>query len=136
MKIPALIMILLCIIILPASSIAGDFDGSKPLICSTMEAIQCIPGELCNRVKPEDINFPLFLKVNFKDKTISGLRKDGELLSTNIKTMERENGNLIMQGIQNGKAWSMIITEATGKMDLTVSGDQIGFIVFGASIPQ
>jgi hypothetical protein len=46
--------------------------------------------------------------------------------------MERMDGKLILQGVQNGKAWSMVITEATGKMTLTASDDQAGFVIFGA----
>jgi hypothetical protein len=50
--------------------------------------------------------------------------------------MEHSNGRLILQGTQTGKGWSMVITEATGKMTLTASGEEVGFIVFGACTPQ
>jgi hypothetical protein len=46
--------------------------------------------------------------------------------------VERFDGKLILQGVQNGKAWSMIIKETTGKVSLSGSDDQVGFIVFGA----
>jgi hypothetical protein len=46
------------------------------------------------------------------------------------------DGKLILQGIQGSKGWSMVITEATGKMTLTAADDQVGFVVFGACTPQ
>ena len=50
--------------------------------------------------------------------------------------MEHLNGRLILQGTQNGKGWSMVITEATGNMTVTASNDKVGFVVFGACTPQ
>ena len=38
--------------------------------------------------------------------------------------------------VRDGAGWSMAISEETGKMVLTESGDQVGFVVFGACIPR
>ena len=40
----------------PAS--AGDFDGSKLLICAPVEAIDCAPGEMCKKGAPADVGVP------------------------------------------------------------------------------
>lgn len=50
------------------------------------------------------------------------------------QSQEQMEGNLILQGVQNGKGWSMVITEATGKTTIAVSDNQVGFVVFGACI--
>ena len=39
---------------------AGDFDGSKLLICAPVEAIDCAPGEDCTKGRPDDIGAPSF----------------------------------------------------------------------------
>ena len=127
---------LLCVLITPFSVAAGDFDGSKPLLCATIETFECGPGIDCYRGTAQSINIPQFLKINFKEQKISGTLESGEVLTTNIEKMESIDGNLILQGVQNGKAWSMVIIGANGKMTLSVSGDQMGFIVFGACMPQ
>jgi hypothetical protein len=44
---------------------------------------------------------------------------------------KRENGKLILQGIEDGRGWSLVIVEETGKMSATIAGDQVGFVVFG-----
>lgn len=56
-----------------------------------------------------------------------------------IENMERVDGKLILQGAEDGRrevrdglGWSIAISEDKGKMVLTGSGDQVGFVVFGA----
>ena len=55
-------------------------------------------------------------------------------MTTEIENMERSDGKLVLQGTQNNKGWSMLINEATGKMTITATDDQVGFMVFGACI--
>jgi len=135
-KIIVVILALLLINCLPAQVLAGDFDGSKPLLCAVIETIECSPDRKCLRGEAENIDMPQFLKINFKEKAISGTREDGEVRTTKIKNTERIDGKLILQGIQNGKAWTMVIAEATGKATITASDDQVGFVVFGACTPR
>ncbi|UCD32052.1 MAG: hypothetical protein JSV38_15045 [Desulfobacterales bacterium] len=114
---------------------AGDFDGSAPLICAVIETIDCRANGNCQNGTADSINIPQFLKINFKSKTITGKRAEGEAKTTKIENMESSNGNLILQGTQTNKGWSIVIDEANGKMVLTASGDQVGFVVFGACAP-
>jgi hypothetical protein len=39
---------------------------------------------------------------------------------------------MILQGIEDGRGWSIIISEDTGKMTATASQDDVGFVIFGA----
>ncbi len=60
----------LCIIfagkfMFPLQGVAADFDGSKPLACAIVEAIECVPGEGCIKGWAEDLNLPRFLTVDF-----------------------------------------------------------------------
>jgi hypothetical protein len=40
-----------------------------------------------------------------------------------------------VQGVRGGTGWSIAISEETGKMVVTESGGQAGFVVFGACTP-
>ena len=55
-----------------------------------------------------------------------------DLAPTKIENMTRADGKLVLKGLQHGKAWSMIINESNGKVTLSASDDQAGFVVFGA----
>ena len=59
----------LCVAVAPA--VAADFDGSKPLICSTIETHDCAVGTNCMRGLAEDINVPQFIRIDLVAKTIS-----------------------------------------------------------------
>ena len=52
------------------------------------------------------------------------------------------DGKLILQGAEDGYAemrdglgWTMAISEESGLVVLTTSGDEVGFVVFGACTP-
>ena len=53
-----IILAMLCIPVTPLLSAAGDFDGSKPFLCTVTEATECIIGEGCRDVTAEEINLP------------------------------------------------------------------------------
>ena len=119
----SLSLFLICVIHMPAS--AGDFDGSKELLCACMRVIECGPDGNCAEVSAEEIGIPEFLKINFKQKTI-GAPQLG-------KNQRAEDG---YKEVRDGAGWSMAISEETGKMVLTESGDQVGFVIFGACISR
>jgi hypothetical protein len=112
---------------------AGKFDGSVPLLCVPIEIVECEAGGKCSNSTAEGVNLPQFIKVNFKEKTLSATQEGGP--TAPIKYVEREYGRMIMHGGQNGRGWSVVISEETGKMSATVTEDQVGFVIFGACTP-
>lgn len=42
-----------------------------------------------------------------------------------------EDGKLILQGMEDGRGWSLVIVEETGKMSAAIAGSQVGFVVSG-----
>lgn len=137
MKIFGLITALTGLISLPA--MAGDFDGSKPLICALMDLIECDAGSNCQSKTAEELGLPQFFRINFVEKQISGTQSGGSGKSTPIENLKHIDGKLIIQGAQDGVedvrdgvGWSLAIAEETGKLVLTASGDEVGFVVFGA----
>ena len=119
---------------------AADFDGSKPLLCSTGTLSECIPGGVCEQVTSESVNAPDFLRIDFKKKTIrADTAGQQDRPPSPIKSSTTIDEKLFLQGaddgiegIRDGLAWSMAIDQKTGKMVLTASGDDVGFVIFGA----
>jgi hypothetical protein len=108
---------------------AGPFDGSVPLLCATIDLMECSAGGECQRRTAEDINLPRFLNVDFKAQSL--VSADGNRTAP-IQRVERMNGRLILQGGQEGRAWSIVIEEATGKLSAGVVDQEGAFAVFGA----
>ncbi len=142
-KIKFIGLTLLCLLITPLSVMAQVFDGSKPLYCAMTDVVECVPGGECQEVIPENVNLPNFLFINFKKKRITASKEGGVQRTSKIENRERIDGKLIVQGIEDGVkgvrdglGWSIAISESTGKMVVTGSGDQVGFVAFGACTPQ
>jgi len=121
---------------------AGDFDGTRPLLVSVIRVMECTPDGACREVTPASVELPQFLKIDFTNKTIRPAAAGDEAPATSIERQEVVDGKLILQGAEDGYAkmrdglgWTMAISEATGQVVLTASGDQVAFVVFGASLP-
>jgi hypothetical protein len=114
---------------------AAAYDGSVPLLCAVIEVFDCQPGGDCQRGTAESVNLPQFVKVDVAEKTLSTPEQGERKSVTPITHVERVDGNMILQGVEGSRAWSMVIAKETGKISATVSDHQVGFVVFGACIP-
>lgn len=140
-KMAVIASLILCLS-LTSKAIAGDFDGSKPLLVSVARIMECTPVEGCKDVSANEVRLPRFLKIDFAKKTIRPARGGEDIPDTVIERSERVDGKLILQGAEDGYAemrdglgWTMAISEESGLMVLTTSGDEVGFVVFGACTP-
>ena len=125
-------LVLLC---LPVQVMSAGLDGSAPLLCTVIDVLECGADANCERGSAESVNIPQFVKIDFKGKKITEAVESEQKKSTTIKNLEHIDGKLIMQGVENGRAWSIIISEETGKMSVSVSEDRFGFVIFGACMP-
>ena len=124
-------LIMVCIasllfLALPVAAGAGDFDGSKPILCSVTKAVECTPEGGCHEILPESVGVPQFLMVDLEKKTIKSIREsDGDRTSI-IRRMERMEGRLILQGsdegirdIRDSVGWTAMVMEGTGDFVVT-----------------
>jgi hypothetical protein len=110
---------------------AGDFDGSKPLICAPVQAMECYAGEECKMELPEAVGAPAFMRIDFNQRRVVGPKR-----SSAIETITADERQLLMQGIELGHAWSLALNYESGKMILTLAGNDVAFVLFGACTPQ
>lgn len=116
-----------------SSNLAAEaVDGSKPLLCATVNASECADRADCETRTPEALRFPQFLDIDTGNKTISAERPDGTALNAAITTVTPLDDRLVLQGIENGLGWTLSISRATGHMAVAIAGDRIAFTVFGA----
>jgi hypothetical protein len=109
----------------------GDFDGSKPLICAPVPAMECYVGEIRKVELPEAFRTPAFMHVDLNQR-----REAGPQRSSAIETITADERQLLMQGIELGHAWSLALNYESGKMILTLAGNNVAFVLFGACTPQ
>jgi len=125
-------LILFALFVAVSPAFAGDdFDGAKPLICASIEALDCDPGVPCERGIPQIMGAPQFLRIDFAKNEIAG-----PLRITKIRSMEKDDDQIVLQGYEIGLGWTLAIDRDNGNMRITFSGGNATFIIFGACTAQ
>jgi hypothetical protein len=109
---------------------AGDFDGSKPLICAPVQAMECYAGEKCEMGLPDAVGAPAFMRIDFGQRRVVGPKR-----SSAIESVTADEHQLLLQGVELGHAWSMSLNHQTGKMILSLVGKDVAFVLFGSCTP-
>jgi hypothetical protein len=122
----------ICVCLAWSQAGAAGLDGSKPIICAFTYATECDSVDGCLRADPEDLGLPPFFRVDFDNKKMvaTGQIMEGMKTETQIKNYQRLDGQLFLQGVDL-RGWSIVISESTGRMTLTASGDEEAFVLFG-----
>jgi len=125
-------LILFALFVAVSPAFAGDvFDGTKPLLCASIEALDCDPGVPCERGTPEIMGAPQFLRIDFAKNEIAG-----PLRTTKIRSTEKDDAQIVLQGFEIGLGWTLAIDRFTGNMRVTFAGADSAFIVFGVCTSQ
>jgi hypothetical protein len=123
-------------LLLCGAAAADDVTGSDSLLCYALSAARCeLEETTCNVREPWRLNLPDFLKLDLDAKRAVTTAASGELRVTDIRTVERGNGTILLQGVQGERAFSWLITETSGEGTLTVSALSAGLTVFTVCTP-
>ena len=114
---------------------ADDLTGSKRFLCTAAQVTACYDDGECLTVPPWELNIPQFIEVDLEARTLATTAASGQNRSTPIKNLEREAGQLVLQGFENGRAFSFLIAEKTGMASIAVAREGLGVTVFGACTP-
>lgn len=112
------------------SAHAADFDASKPLICASVTAADCLPDGDCTTGTPSAIGAPPFMRLDFAKKAVVGQKR-----TTPIQSMETSGGQVVLRGSELGYAWVISIDQLDGRMVATLISVDGVFAVFGACTP-
>jgi len=120
---------------IPALAGADDLSKQELILCTSVSAMHCTEDGDCAVDMPWNLNIPQFLQLNLKDKTISTTKASGENRATPIKNLIREGGQIYLQGLEGGRAFSFVINEESGLLSAGVATDGKVVSVFGACTP-
>jgi hypothetical protein len=116
-------------------AMAGDYDGSKPLVCAASEALACRANVECKRGTVESLGIPQFFWFDAAARTVGEKGPDGQVRSSVIQTVTQAPTHLILQGTKDDFGWSGTISKGSGKLTLMGSDGAAALIVFGACTP-
>jgi len=133
---PGICMTLAAALSAPFAVGAANIDGKSLVICATLEAVQCVkdPADAheCVHGTAASLNVPGFVKVDFEKQQVTATRETGVDSVSAITSVALTNGNLVVQGVEDGKGWALVMEENTGRMTATAVGDEEGMMIFGA----
>jgi hypothetical protein len=116
--------------LLASASLAADFDGSKPLICAPVSAIDCNRGDDCLAGLPEDIGAPAFMRLDFAKKAVIGPKTSSPIL-----LQEKTADQLLLQGREGRFGWTMALASVSGEMTLTLVSTKAAYVLYGSCTP-
>ena len=108
-------------------TMAGDFDGSRLLICAPVQAFDCAPGEECAKGLPEEIGAPPFMRIDVANKAVIGPKRTSPILLA-----DKSDTQLLLQGAEFGYGWVIAVDQETGRMTTTLANHENVFVLFGA----
>jgi hypothetical protein len=88
---------------MPLAPSAAPLDGAAPIVCTGTDVRECEAGAGCPRQTSEDVNLPSLVRIDVKEKMLSGLGTE-QPSTTPIHAIERRDGRLVMYGGQEGVA--------------------------------
>ncbi|MEX3633916.1 hypothetical protein [Paraburkholderia sp. BR14320] len=109
---------------------AADFDGSKRLMCATIDAHACDPGIACTRALPADLGLPKFLTLDFDKRAVVGPAH-----TTPMVSVTKEADQIVMLGNEMGFGWTLAVDSTDGEMTLMIANRNDAFVLFGNCTP-
>ncbi len=114
---------------------ADDVSGAERLLCASIEATRCdLDG--CVTSDPVLWNIPQFLEIDLAAKRLQTTAASGQNRVTPIATLVRDNGHIYIQGLEGGRAFSLVIHEASGELNAAVAASGTSTAVFAACTPM
>jgi hypothetical protein len=117
--------------LLAGTALADDFDGSKSLICATVEARDCVLESECFTGEAKQVGAPAFFRLDFQKKVIYGPERESP-----IKLMEESPAGLLLQGSEIGYGLSIGINKQTGIFSASMTNFEGSFLLFGNCTTQ
>ena len=126
-KLTAFVLAAIC----SAPLAASDFDGSKTLICATLEARDCVLGAACFTGHPKEVGAPAFFRINFDEKTVTGPER-----TSPIASIDQDEKQILLQGKEVGYGWTIGLDQAEGDFSASLTNQEGTFLLFGSCTVQ
>ena len=122
---------MLALLVHPAQA-AGPYDGSKALLCAVEDTDECEGDGACLDGDADDVSLPSFVRIDVGGKKIQILDDGREGDATAIQSVTRTEDRMILQGVEAGRGWSLVIALESGETTMSVSDDGYALLAFGS----
>jgi hypothetical protein len=113
-------------------ALADNLEGADRLLCAPELIKICVEEADCYPAHADELGVPDFIIVDLKNKKLQTTKASEQTRTTAFSSMSRNGGKIFLQGVENGRAFSFVINEATGSMTVAVSRDGVAVAAFGS----
>jgi hypothetical protein len=113
------------------AALADNLEGADRLLCAPLQIKICVEEADCYLAHSEDLGVPDFVIIDLKNKKLQTTKASGQVRTTAFASMSRSGGNIFLQGVENGRAFSFLINEATGSLTVALARDGVAVAAFG-----
>ena len=111
---------------------ADDVTDKDRILCSSTKVMLCVEDGLCFEISVLDADAPQFLIIDTKKKTVATTEASGDNRESPVANMSRTEGRIFLQGVENNRAYSILIEEKFGRFSAAIARDGITVSAFGA----
>jgi hypothetical protein len=117
-------------------ALADNLSDTTVYLCAPMQVTACeVDGE-CLTGPPWNWNIPDFVEIDVEARSLATTRASGENRTTPIRHLERDGEHIYLQGVQEGRAFSIVIDEDTGDLTFAVATPGVALVAFGGCTPR
>ncbi len=129
-------LLLLLTALVGASALSAEpLSGATRVLCASTNLGVCVDTGDCETGPAWTLDVPEFIEIDLTKKTLSSTEASGRNRVSQAANVIRQGGSIVLQGVENGRAYSISIEESTGRMTAAVARDWLGVVVFGQCTP-
>ena len=115
--------------------VADPLGDARDILCTVLDTHVCVEAAGCADVLAEELNIPRFIQVDTRAKKLSTTAASGEQRETVVDSVQRDAGQITLQGVESGRAFSLFISESTGLATFASAAEGRSVAVFGICTP-
>ena len=115
---------------------AEPIVGANRILCSSTNLGVCVDTGECETGPAWTLDVPEFIEIDLTKKTLSATEASGRKRVSQAANMIRDGVSIVLQGVENGRAYSISIEESSGRMTAAVARGWLGVVVFGQCTPM
>ena len=122
--------------LLCAGNVAADaLNAARNVLCTVLDVHICVETAGCADVLAEELNVPRFIQVDLRGKKLSTTEASGEMRETVVDSVQRDGGQITLQGVESGRAFSLFISESSGLATFATAAEGRSVSAFGVCTP-
>lgn len=129
------LVLVLSLLLAGPIALADSLVDEDLILCSAVEIVVCTEDGVCENGEPWEFKVPQFVVFDLKKKELATTKASGENRSSPMVNLVRENGQIIVQGVENERAFSAVLHEEDGHITIALAIDGLAISAFGACTP-